>query len=72
MRTFDFPFCHSPLGPIGIAMHFFPIKLSCISVLLINDPSKKGDVEALARFSVSPSPQVRMTLKLTASRQGSP
>ena len=45
MRTLDFPFCHSPLGPIGIAMHFIFIKLSHNSVLLINGPSKRGDVE---------------------------
>ena len=48
MRTFDFPFCHSPLGPIGIAMHFVPIKSSRNPVLLINDPSKRGDVKTLA------------------------
>ena len=48
MRTFGFPFCNSPLGPIGIAMHFVPVKLSRNSVLLINDPSKRGDMETLA------------------------
>ena len=55
MRTFDFPFYHSPLGPIGIAMHFVLVKLSRNSVLLINDPSKIGDMETLVRSSVSPS-----------------
>ena len=68
MRTFDFPFYHSPLGPIGIAMYFGPVKLSHNSVLLINDPSKRGDVETLTRSSVSLSFQVKMKLKLTASR----
>ena len=53
MRTFDFPFIHSPLGPIGIAINFVLVKLSRNSVLLINDPSKRGDVEILARSSVS-------------------
>ena len=68
MRTFDFPFCHSPLGPIGIAMHFVLVELSRNSLLLINDPSKKGDVKTLARSSVFLSPRVKVKLKLTASR----
>ena len=38
------------------------------SLLLINDPSKRGDVETLARSSVSQPPQVKMMLKWTASR----
>ena len=37
-------------------------------VLLINNPSKRGDVEISARSSVSPSSQVRVKLKLIASR----
>ena len=48
MHTFDFPFCYSPLGPIGIIMHFVPVKLSRNSKLLTNDPSKRGDVKTLA------------------------
>ena len=68
MRIFDFPFYHSPLGPIGIAMHLFLIKLPRVPALLINNPPKKGDVETLARSSISPSPQVKMKFKLTASR----
>ena len=68
MRTFGFPLYHSPLGPIDIAMHFVPVKLSCNSVLLINNPSKRDDVETLARSSTFLSSQVKMKLKLTASR----
>ena len=68
MRTLDFPFCHSPLGPIGISMHFVLVQLSRNSLLLINDPSKRGDVEISARSSIFPSPQVKTKLKLTASR----
>ena len=43
-------------------------KISRNSVLLINNPSKRGDVEIVARSSVSPPPQVKTKLKLTASR----
>ena len=46
----------------------FLFKMSRKSMLLINYPLKRGDVEIAARSSVSPSPQVKMTLKLTASR----
>ena len=53
---------------IYIAMHFVLIKLSRNLWLLIDDPSKRGDVKTLARSSVFPSPQVKMKLKLTASR----
>ena len=53
---------------ICIAMHFVLVELSRNSLLLIDDPSKRGKVEILARSSVSPSPQVKMKLKLTASR----
>ena len=49
----------------------FLFKLSRNSLLLIEDPLKKGDVETLARSSVFLSPQVKTKLKLTASRQGS-
>ena len=43
---------------IRIAMRFIRIELSRNSLLLINNPSKRGDVEILARSSVSPPPQV--------------
>ena len=46
----------------------FLIKMSRNSMLLINNPSKRGDVKTLARSSIFPSPQVNMELKLTASR----
>ena len=44
---------------VCIVMHFTLIELSRNSSLLIDNPSKKGDVETWARYSVSPSPQVR-------------
>ena len=53
---------------ICIAMYFFLVKMSRNLVLLINNPSKRGDVETLVRSSVSPSSQVKIKLKLTASR----
>ena len=37
---------------------FIHIELSRNSLLLINNPLKRGDVETLARSSVSPPPQV--------------
>ena len=37
---------------------FIRIELSGNSLLLINNPLKNGDVETLARSSVSPPPQV--------------
>ena len=46
----------------------FLFKISRNLVLLIDHPSKRGDVETLARSSISPSPQVKMKFKLTASR----
>ena len=46
----------------------FLFELSRNSLLLINDPSKKGDVKILARSSIFPPPQVKMMLKLTVSR----
>ena len=46
----------------------FLFKMSRKSVLLINYPSRRGDMETAARSSVFPPPQVKMTLKLTASR----
>ena len=51
-----------------IAMHFVLVKLSRNSSLLVGDPSKRGDVKTLALSSISPSPQVKMKLKMTASR----
>ena len=61
-------FCHVVLSCVGIAMHLILVKISCNLVLLINNPSKRGDVKTLARSSVSPSSQVKMKLKLTAFR----
>ena len=51
-----------------MAMHFILVKISRNLVLLIDNPSKRGDVEILARSSVSLSSQVKIKLKLTASR----
>ena len=68
MRTFDFPFRHSPLGLIGIVMHFVLIKMSRNSVLLINNLSKRGDMKTWARSLVSPSSQVKVKLKLITSK----
>ena len=51
-----------------ITMHFVVVKMSHNLVLLINDPSKRGDVKTLTRSSVSLSFQVKVELKLTVSR----
>ena len=61
-------FCHFISSHNSIVMHFVLIELSRNSLLLIDDLSKRGDVETLARSSVFPSPQVKVKLKLTASR----
>ena len=53
---------------VCIAMHFVFVELSHNSLLLIDDSSKRDDVETLARSSVSPSSQVKTKLELTASR----
>ena len=63
-----FQFCHILSSHICITMHFIPVKMSRNLVLLINNPSKRGDVETWARSLVSPSSQVKMKLKLTTSR----
>ena len=69
MRIFYFQFCRSSLVTIRIAMHvIFLFEISRDSMLLINNSSKRGDVETEARSSVSPPPQVKTKLKLTASR----
>ena len=60
--------CHFALSHVYIAMHLVLVKLSRISLLLIDDPLKRGDVETLARSSVSLSSQVKMKFKSTASR----
>ena len=39
-----FLFCHIILSRVGIAMHFILVKMSRNLVLLINNPSKRGDV----------------------------
>ena len=61
-------FCHMVLNRVGIAMHLILVKISRNSMLLINDPLKRGDVQTLVRSLVFPSPQVKMKLKLAASR----
>ena len=66
--TYVFYFCRIVLSCVGIAMHLILVKISCNLVLLINNPSKRGDVETLARSSVFPSSQVKVKLKLTVSR----
>ena len=52
---------------IALSSILFLVKMSSNSMLLINNPSKRGDLETLAWSSVSPPPQVKMTFKLTAS-----
>ena len=60
---------HFILGHVRIIMHICSCsKMFCNSVLLIDNPSKRGDVETAARSSVSPSSQVKMKLKLVVSR----
>ena len=63
-------FCtyHFVSSHVCIAIHFVLIELSRKSLLLSDDPSKRGDVKTLARSLVFLPPQVKMTLKLTASR----
>ena len=53
--SLDSQFCRFISSHISIAMHFVLVELSRNSLLLIDDPSKRGDVETLARSSVSPS-----------------
>ena len=52
----------------SLAMHFVCDEMSRDSALLINNSSKRGDVETEAQSSVSPPPQAKTKLKLTASR----
>ena len=59
MHIFDPTICRIISSRVGIAMHFTHVKLSRNSSLLIDDPSERGDVETLARSSVSPPPQVK-------------
>ena len=54
-----FLFCRIVLSHVGIAMHLILIKMSRNLELLCNNPLKRGDVETLARSSVSSSPQVK-------------
>ena len=61
-------FCHCISSHICIAMHFILIKMFRNLVLLINNLSKRGNVETLTRSSVFPSSQVKVKLKLTTSR----
>ena len=57
--------CRSSLCLNSIAMHLFLFKIFRDSVLLINNSLKRGDMETEAWSSVSPSPQLKMKLKLT-------
>ena len=52
-------FCHCISSHICIAMHFVLVKMSRNLTLLIDHPSKRGDVETLARSSISSSSQVK-------------
>ena len=61
-------FFHFISSHICITMHFILAKMSRNLVLLINNSSKRGDVETLAWSSVSLSFQVKVKLKLTASK----
>ena len=54
--SLDLQFCHFISSHIYIAMHFILVKMSRNLVLLINNHSKIGDVETLARSSISLSP----------------
>ena len=63
-----FLFRHKSLDFIRIDMHVIFFEMFRDSTLLINKSLKRGDVETKARSSVSPSPQVKTKLKLTASR----
>ena len=64
-----FLFRHKSLDFICIDMHvIFSFEMFRDSTLLISKSLKRGDVEAKARSSVSPSPQMKTKLKLTASR----
>ena len=65
---FDFQFCRSSLVTFVLSCILFLFKMSRKSMLLINYPSKRGDMEIATRSSVSSPSQVKMTLKLTASR----
>ena len=56
------------LDLVDIAIHVILVEMSHNSVLLINNLSKRGDVETLMRSSVFPSSQVKMKPNLTASR----
>ena len=50
-------------------LSYILFSLKCLVIwCLINNPLKRGNMETLARSSVSPSPQVKVKLKLTASR----
>ena len=53
---------------IALPCILFLLKMSRNLVLLINNPSKREDVETLAWSSISSSSQVKMKLKLTTLR----
>ena len=56
------------LSHICVAMHIVHDELPRDLALLINNSLKRGDVETEAQSSVFPPPQVKIKLKLTASR----
>ena len=49
----DSKICHFISSHNSIAMHFVLVELSRNSLLLFDDPSKRSDVETMARSSVS-------------------
>ena len=63
-------FCHFISSHICIAMHFILVKMFHNLVLLINNPSKRGDMETLVRSSISPPPQVKTKLKIECLQIG--
>ena len=58
--SFQFMFALSCILPL--------LNVSCSDIYLINNLSKKGNVETLVGSSVSPSPLMKMKPKLTAAQ----
>ena len=46
----------------------FLLNASCLGIINQKYFEKRGDVKTLARFSISPLPQIKVKLKLTTSR----
>ena len=53
---------------VCMAMHFIPVKCLAFRYYWSTVPRKRGDMETLARSSVSLSPQLKVKFKLTVSR----